>query len=78
MGIDIELIKKLDIQDCPFCGGPAILEEENDRWFYIVCGDCGSVTCEIEYKTPEEREQAAEAAAHLWNIGKVNKTGVGE
>ena len=76
--MDLELIKKLDIQDCPFCGGPGILEEENGRWFYIVCGDCGSTTCEIEYKKPEDREEAAKAAAHLWNIAKINKTGVGD
>lgn len=78
MTLDLELIRKIDIQDCPFCDGPAILEEENGRWFYIMCGDCGSTTCEIEYTCPEEREEAAQKAAHLWNIGKVNRTGVGE
>lgn len=76
--MDLELIRKIDLQDCPFCDGPAILEEENDRWFYVMCGDCGSVTCEVEYNCPEEREEAANKVAHLWNIGKVNKMGVGE
>ena len=76
--MDIELIKKIDLQDCPYCNGPAILEEEGDRWIYIMCGDCGSTTCEIEYNRPEDKEEAARKAAHLWNIAKINKTGVGE
>ena len=76
--MDLELIKRIDLQDCPFCGGPSLLEEENGRWVYVVCGDCGSCTCEIEYKNPTEIEEAANKAAYLWNIGKVNKTGVGE
>lgn len=73
-----DFYKDIDIQDCPFCGGPALLEEENGRWWYIVCGDCGSQTCEVEFTNEEEKVEAAKAVAHLWNIGKVNKTGVGE
>ena len=76
--MDLELIKRLDIQDCPYCNGPAILEEENGRWFYVVCGDCGAVTAEVEYKNAEDRDEAAAAVAHLWNIGKVVKMGLGD
>ena len=76
--MDLELIKKLDIQDCPYCGGPGILEEENGKWFYIMCGDCGSSTCEVEFKNDDEKEAAAKAVTHLWNISKINKMGVGE
>lgn len=65
----MELFEKIYLQDCPRCGGPALLEDANG-WCYIVCMDCGCQTGGIEYKTEEEKVTAAEKAAYLWNMGK--------
>ena len=67
----MEIYEKINLLDCPRCGGTAILEEENGWCWYVMCMDCGAQTGECGYKTDEEREEAARNAAHLWNIGKV-------
>ena len=70
MNIHEELI----LQDCPFCGGAGLL-----GWcWYVMCVDCGAQTAHFEYRTPEERMEAAGKAAHLWNIGKVVRGDIGE
>lgn len=74
----MDIYEQIDLQDCPYCGGPAMLEEENGWCWYVVCGDCGSQTAPFEFRTPEERLEVAKKAAHLWNIGKVLKAGVGD
>ena len=67
-----------ELQDCPFCGGPGLLEEENGWCWYVMCMDCGAQTAHAEYKTPAERDEAARRAAHVWNIGKVVRGDIGE
>ena len=67
--MDMEL--DLDLQECPICGGPALLEDENGWCCYIACLDCGAHTVHIEYPTFADRPDAVRRAAHLWNIGKV-------
>lgn len=74
MNIHEELI----LQDCPFCGGAGLLEEENGWCWYAVCVDCGSQTAAFEYHRPEDRIEAAKKAAHLWNIGKVVRNDLSE
>ena len=37
----------------------------------VTCVDCDRHTAEVEYRSPEGRENAARQAAYLWNIGKV-------
>ena len=37
----------------------------------LVLSRGGSHTAEIRYERPAERLDAAQRAAHLWNIGKV-------
>ena len=66
-----ELFHLVDLQDCPCCGGSALLEEESGWCFYVTCMDCDRHTAEVEYRSPEGRENAARQAAFLWNIGKV-------
>ncbi len=70
--------EELFLQDCPFCGGAGLLEEENGWCWYVTCVDCGSQTAAFEYKSPEERIVAAKKAAHLWNIGKVIRSDLSE
>ena len=74
MNIHEELI----LQDCPFCGGAGLLEEENGWCWYAVCVDCGAQTAAFEYKRPEDRLEAAKKASHLWNIGKVVRNDLSE
>ena len=74
----MNLHEELLLQDCPFCGGAGLLEEEHGWCWYVMCVDCGAQTAAFEFKTAAEREQAARTAAHLWNIGKVMRGGIGE
>ncbi len=68
----------IDLEDCPYCGGPALLEEEGGWCLYITCMDCGAHTAELEFRTPEERLDAAKRAADVWNMRKVIGPGPGE
>ena len=74
MNIHEELI----LNDCPYCGGAGLLEEESGSGWYAICLDCGSQTAEIEFKTPAERLETAKKAANLWNHGKVLRMGMGD
>ena len=67
----MESYQEIELQECPICGGAGLMEEENGWCFYVACLDCGSHTAEIRYERPAERLDAAQRAAHLWNIGKV-------
>ena len=66
-----ELYHLVDLQDCPCCGGSALLEEESGWCFYVTCMDCDRHTAEVEYRSEKDRESAARQAAYLWNVGKV-------
>ncbi len=74
----MDIRDELVLQDCPFCGGPALLEEENGWCWSVTCLDCGAQTAHFEYKTPSGRNEAARQAAHIWNIGKVVRGDIGE
>ena len=63
--------EQIELQECPICGGAGLMEEENGWCFYAACLDCGAHTAEIRYERDAERLDAAQRAAHLWNIGKV-------
>ncbi len=69
---------EIELQDCPACGGPGLLEEENGWCWYVMCLDCGAQTAPIEYRGRKDRTEAARKAAHLWNIGKVIRPENGE
>ena len=74
----MDIYEELTLQDCPYCGGPGLLEEENGWYWYAQCMDCGSATAPFEFKTPLERLEAARRAADLWNSGKVIRADIGE
>lgn len=67
----MDIHKELELQDCPLCGGPGLLEEESNWCWYVICMDCGAQTAPFEYRTKRERFEAAKKVANLWNIGKV-------
>ena len=37
----MDILENLDVFDCPLCGGPGLLEEENGWCVYVTCLDCG-------------------------------------
>ena len=74
----MELYEEIELQECPICGGPAALEEENDWSFYVAGLDCGAHTADIRYASGDTRRDAAQRAAHLWNIGKVLSSNPGD
>ena len=74
----MELYEEIELQECPICGGPAALEEENDWSFYVACLDCGAHTADIRYASGDTRRDAAQRAVHLWNIGKVLSSNPGD
>ena len=45
--------------------------EEHGWCFYVTCMDCDRHTVEVEYRSPDKREEAARQAAYLWNVGKL-------
>lgn len=74
----MDIFDKIELQDCPICGGAGLLEEENGYSFYVTCMDCGSHSVNIDYKEASKREEAAQRAADLWNTGKVISSQRGE
>ena len=70
--------EEFELHDCPYCGGPGLLEEEHGWCWTAVCLDCGAQTAPFEFKNPEQRLEAARKAAHFWNIGKIMRGGLGE
>lgn len=74
----MEIYEMIDLNDCPSCGGPGILEEEKGSGYYVMCMDCGAHSVQIGYKSEEERLSAAKRTAELWNCGKVISSSPGE
>ena len=69
---------EIELQDCPYCQGTGVIEEEGGWCLYVQCVDCGSHTAELSYNTEEERMDAARRVARNWNIGKVIFPGPGD
>ena len=74
----MDLYHDIDLQDCPLCHGPGIIEEEAGWCLYVTCLDCGCRTVEMAYHSEEERREMAEKVALSWNLGKVIYTGPGD
>ena len=74
----MDIYKLIDLQDCPRCQGPALLEEENGWCLYVMCMDCGCRTAPVPFDTEEEKLSAARAVADLWTMGKVVSSDPGE
>ena len=68
----------LDISDCPLCEGGALLEEECGCSYYVMCLECGCHTVNIDFRSEQERLDAAKRAVMLWNTGKVISSSPGE
>ncbi len=66
-----DIFDKIELHDCPFCGGAGLLEEEQG-WGWDALGvACGAPTGACSCQSPEEREVGARAAARVWTLGKI-------
>jgi len=74
----MDIYDEIELQDCPYCGGAGLLEEEQGWCWTVMCMDCGAATAEIEFTSEQQRPEAAKQAAYLWNIGKVLSGNPGE
>ena len=74
----MDIRDELELQDCAYCGGAGLLEEEGGWCWYVMCMDCGALTAHVEFSTPEGRREAAKKAAYVWNIGQVVRGDIGE
>lgn len=75
---ELDISRDIFLEDCPYCGGPGVLEEENGWCWYVICADCGSQTAAFEYRNESGREEAAGKAAAIWNMGKAIRADLGE
>ena len=66
----MEIYEMIELEDCPRCLGPSILEEENSG-YYVMCMDCGCQSATFGFKDDAGRLEAAKRTAELWNAGKV-------
>ena len=69
----MDLDNLIELGECPVCRGPGIISHEGGWNVQVECADCSAHTVYVEYSTEEEKR-----VAHLWYIGKVIKSEVGE
>jgi len=74
----MDVLSTVELNDCPLCLGPGLLEDEGGHCVSATCLDCGCHTVPITYRTEAEMLDAARRVAELWNMGKVISEGVGE
>ncbi len=74
----MDIYDEIHLQDCPYCGGAALLEEEGSMSWYVICVDCGSRTASFNFSSDAERLDTARGAAHLWNMGKILRETTGD
>ena len=74
----MEIYEQIELNDCPVCGGSALLEEESGHGYYVVCLDCGTHSVNIDFKDEADRLIAAKKTANLWNEGRVISSNVGD
>ena len=67
-------IYDIELEECPICRGAGLIQDEQGWSVSVACVDCGAETAHAEYRTPEERLEAARRVALLWNMGKVVHT----
>ena len=58
--------------------GAGILEEDCGSSYYVTCLECGCHSVNIDFKSDDDRLDAAKRTADLWNCGKVISMSPGE
>ena len=56
----------IELQDCPICRGVGAMQDEQGWSVSVACMDCGAETAHAEYRTPEERLEAAWRCCGTW------------
>ena len=67
-----------ELEECPCCRGAGVLTHEGGWSVQVECSDCGAHTVYLEYETDEQKKEAEQGVARLWNLGKVIKINPGE
>ena len=62
----------LEISDCPLCEGGALLEEECGCSYYVMCLECGCHTVNIDFRSEQERLDAAKKSGYALEYRKSN------
>ncbi len=68
----------LEISDCHCVRAAHLMEEECGCSYYVMCLECGCHTVNIDFRSEQERLDAAKRAVMLWNTGKVISSSPGE
>lgn len=68
----------IELEECPCCRGAGILTHEGGWNVQVECADCGAHTVYLEYETEDQKKEAEQGVARLWNLGKVIKSDPGE
>lgn len=68
----------IELEECPCCRGTGALTHEGGWNVQVECTECGAHTVYLEYETEEQKKEAEQGVARLWNLGKVIKIDPGE
>lgn len=74
----MDLDNIIELQECPICRGTGIMTHEGGWNVQVECSDCSAHTVYVEYGSEEEKREAEQQVARLWNLGKVIKSDVGD
>lgn len=74
----MDLDNIIELQECPICRGTGIMTHEGGWNVQVECSDCSAHTIYVEYSSDEQKREAEQQVARLWNLGKVIKSDVGE
>ena len=61
----------IELDICPICRGAGMIVHEGGWNVQVECTDCSAHTVYVEYNSDAEKEEAEQAVARLWNMGKV-------
>jgi len=70
--------KIIELEECPACRGNGVIVHEGGWNVQVECVDCGAHTVYLDYETEEQKQEAEQGVARLWNLGKVIKSDPGE
>ena len=70
--------KIIELEECPACRGSGAIVHEGGWNVQVECADCGAHTVYLEYTNEEQKLEAEQGVARLWNLGKVIKSDPGE
>ena len=68
----------IELEECPCCRGTGTLVHEGGWNVQVECTECGSHTVYLDYANEEQKKEAEQGVARLWNLGKVIKSNPGE